>query len=135
MALVEIVASNLHAGANLRKLEVGSVVEVDDATAERWLENGKAKETDKKKGEKLSFEVATPSAHSADLSGLQKQLADALENLDEATKSRDEARNRAVQLAEQSAEDKIASDEKLAEMTKRAKDAEAALEELKKKAK
>lgn len=78
MALVEIVASNLNAGANLRKLEVGSVVEVDDATAKRWLENGKAKETDKKKGEKLSFEVATPSAQTADLSDLQKQLADAL---------------------------------------------------------
>jgi hypothetical protein len=36
MALVEIVAGNLHAGANLRKLEVGAVVDVDDATAERW---------------------------------------------------------------------------------------------------
>lgn len=53
MALVEIVASNLHAGANLRKLEVGSVVEVDDATAKRWVESGKAKKTDKKEGEKL----------------------------------------------------------------------------------
>ena len=40
MALVEIVASNLHAGANLRKLEVGSVVDVDDATAERWISTG-----------------------------------------------------------------------------------------------
>jgi hypothetical protein len=79
MALVEIVASNLHAGANLRKLEVGSVVDVDDATAERWISAGKAKETDKKKGEKLSFEVATPSKQTADLSDLQKQLADALE--------------------------------------------------------
>lgn len=78
MALVEIVASNLHAGANLRKLEVGSVVDVDDATAERWISTGKAKETDKKKGEKLTFEVATPSAPAGDLSGLQKQLADAL---------------------------------------------------------
>lgn len=53
MALVEIVASNLHAGANLRKLEVGSVVEVDDATAKRWVESGRAKKTDKKEGEKL----------------------------------------------------------------------------------
>ncbi|HEM8674438.1 TPA: hypothetical protein U2Q59_002082 [Enterobacter hormaechei] len=78
MALVEIVASNLHAGANLRKLEVGSVVDVDDATAERWISTGKAKETDKKKGEKLAFEVATPSSPSGDLSVLQKQLADAL---------------------------------------------------------
>ncbi len=79
MALVEIVASNLHAGANLRKLEVGSVVDVDDATAERWISTGKAKETDKKKGEKLTFEVATPSAPATDLTALQKQLADALE--------------------------------------------------------
>lgn len=53
MALVEIVASNLHAGANLRKLEVGSVVEVDEATAKRWIESGKAKKTDKKEGDKL----------------------------------------------------------------------------------
>ncbi|QXR24448.1 hypothetical protein EGK69_006140 [Citrobacter freundii] len=135
MALVEITAGNVFAGANLRKLEVGAVVEVDDATAARWKASGKAQDTDKKKGEKLVFEVAAPSAPSGDLSGLQKQLADALENLAEVTKSRDEARNRAVQLAEQSAEDKIASDEKLAVMTKRAKDAEAALEELKKKAK
>ncbi|MND27622.1 hypothetical protein D3C80_180890 [compost metagenome] len=74
MALVEIVANNLHAGANLRKLEVGSVVDVDDATAERWISTGKAKETDKKKGEKLTFEVATPSAPTAELYALQKQL-------------------------------------------------------------
>lgn len=61
MALVEIVASNLHAGANLRKLGVGEVVEVDDATAIRWKASGKAKDTEQKKGEKLVFEVATPS--------------------------------------------------------------------------
>lgn len=79
MALVEITAGNVFAGANLRKLEVGAIVEVDDATAARWKASGKAKDTDKKKGEKLSFEVATPSAQAADLSGLQKQLADALE--------------------------------------------------------
>ena len=35
MALVEITAGNVFAGANLRKLEVGAVVEVDDATAAR----------------------------------------------------------------------------------------------------
>ncbi|CAI1232071.1 MULTISPECIES: hypothetical protein [Serratia] len=60
MALVEIVASNLHAGANLRKLGVGEVVEVDDSTAERWKASGKAKATEEKKGEKLVFEVASP---------------------------------------------------------------------------
>ncbi|MCM7509358.1 hypothetical protein M8R78_13385 [Enterobacter hormaechei] len=35
MALVEIITDNLYAGANLRKLEVGAIVEVDDATAAR----------------------------------------------------------------------------------------------------
>ena len=35
MALVEIVTSNLHAGANLRKLDFVSVVDLDDARAER----------------------------------------------------------------------------------------------------
>ena len=118
MALVEIVASNLHAGADLRKLEVGSVVEVDDVTAERWISTGKAKETDKKKGEKLSFEVATPSA---DLSGLQKQLADALEQ------------NQKL-IADGEAKDKAHADALAAEK-KRADDAESALEELKKKVK
>lgn len=113
MALVEIVANNLHAGANLRKLEVGSVVDVDDATAERWISTGKAKETDKKKGEKLSFEVATPSALQADLSGLQKQLADALEQ------------NQKL-AAEAEAKDKAHADA-LAVETKRADEAEAAL--------
>ena len=121
MALVEIVASNLHAGADLRKLEVGSVVDVDDATAQRWLDTGKAKETDKKKGEKLSFEVATPSAQSTDLSGLQKQLAYALEQ------------NQKL-IADGEAKDKAHADALAAEK-KRADDAEAALEELKKKVK
>ncbi|HHX0501852.1 TPA: hypothetical protein ACU06H_000423 [Enterobacter hormaechei] len=121
MALVEIVASNLHAGANLRKLEVGSVFEVDDATAKRWLENGKAKETDKKKGEKLSFEVATPSAQMSDLSGLQKQLAEALEQ------------NQKL-IADGEEKDKAHADALAAE-TKRADEAEAALAEAIKKAK
>ncbi|ENH3197865.1 hypothetical protein ABV255_001390 [Citrobacter braakii] len=120
MALVEIVANNLHAGANLRKLEVGSVVDVDEATTERWISTGKAKETDKKKGEKL-FEVATPSAQSAELSGLQKQLADALEQ------------NQKL-IADGEAKDKAHTDALAAEK-KRADDAEAALEELKKKVK
>ena len=121
MALVEIVATNLHAGADLRKLEVGSVVDVDDATAERWLQAGKAKKTDQKKGEKLSFEVATPSAQTADLSGLQKQHAYALAQIDKLT-------------ADAEAKDKAHADALAAEK-KRADEAEAALEELKKKVK
>ncbi|MGX5087145.1 hypothetical protein [Enterobacter sp. UPMP2052] len=113
MALVEITAGNVFSGANLRKLEVGAIVEVDDATAKRWLETGKAKETDKKKGEKLSFEVATPSAPTADLSGLQKQLADALEQ------------NKKL-IADGEEKDKAHADALAAE-TKRADDAVAAL--------
>ncbi|MFV8840309.1 hypothetical protein [Enterobacter hormaechei] len=121
MALVEIITDNLYAGANLRKLEVGSVVEVDDATAKRWIDTGKAKETDKKKGEKLTFEVDTPSAKAADLSGLQKQLADALEQ------------NQKL-IADGEAKDKAHADALAAE-TKRADEAEAALAEAIKKEK
>ena len=114
MALVEITAGNLFAGANLRKLEVGSVVEVDDATASRWKEAGKAKDTDKKKGEKLVFEVATPSEPSGkELAVIQKQLDEALDQVKTLT---DEAE----------AKDKVHA-EALAAETKRADEAEAAL--------
>ena len=126
MALVEITAGNVFAGANLRKLEVGAVVEVDDATAARWKESGKAKDTDKKKGEKLfddSSSVAT--LQSGDL---QEQLA-------VVTKSRDEALEQVSQLTEQAAKEKAAFDAQLAVVTKRADEAEAALAEATKKAK
>lgn len=114
MALVEITAGNLFAGASLRKLEVGSVVEVDDATASRWKEAGKAKDTDKKKGEKLVFEVATPSEPSGkELAVIQKQLDEALDQVKTLT---DEAE----------AKDKAHADA-LASATKRADEAEAAL--------
>ena len=73
MALVEIITDNLYAGANLRKLEVGAIVEVDDATAARWKATGKAKDTDKKKGEKL-FGESVPAASQP--SDLLEQLAD-----------------------------------------------------------
>lgn len=132
MALVEIVASNLHAGANLRKLEVGSVVDVDDATAERWISTGKAKETDKKKGEKLTFEVATPSAPSGDLSGLQKQLADALEQLKQA---KSDAAVKDKEHADVLEQLKQAHATELESASKRAEEAEAALAEATKKAK
>ncbi|WP_334354048.1 hypothetical protein [Enterobacter hormaechei] len=121
MALVEIITDNLYAGANLRKLEVGAVVEVDDATAARWKASGKAKDTDKKKGEKLVLEVATPSAPTGDLSELQKQLADALEQ------------NQKL-IADGEAKDKAHADALAAE-TKRADEAEVALAEAIKKAK
>lgn len=112
MALVEIVTDNLYAGANLRNLEVGAIVEVDDETAARWKASGKARDTDKKKGEKLVFEVATPSAPvSSDSSALQAKLNEALEQLKQAHAAELEA------------------------ATKRADEAEAALTEATKKAK
>lgn len=126
MALVEITAGNVFAGANLRKLEVGAVVEVDDATAARWKASGKAKDTDKKKGEKLFDESSTvASPQSGDL---QEQLA-------AMTKSRDEAMEQVSQFTEQAAKEKAAFDAQLAAMTKRADEAEAALAEAIKKAK
>lgn len=81
MALVEIITDNLYAGANLRKLEVGAIVEVDDATAARWKATGKAKDTDKKKGEKL-FGESVPAA---------SQPSDLLEQLAAVTKRAEEA--------------------------------------------
>lgn len=80
MALVEIITDNLYAGANLRKLEVGAIVEVDDATAARWKATGKAKDTDKKKGEKL-FGGSVPAA---------SQPSDLLEQLAAVTKRAEE---------------------------------------------
>lgn len=125
MALVEITAGNVFAGANLRKLEVGAVVEVDDATAERWKATGKAKDTDKKKGEKLFGELLAPAALSNDL----------IAQLAAVTKDRDDSREQVTKLTEQAASDKIAFDEQLAAVTKRAEEAEAALAEATKKAK
>ncbi|MEG1214219.1 MAG: hypothetical protein RSE29_24170 [Leclercia sp.] len=125
MALVEITAGNVFAGANLRKLEVGAVVEVDDATAERWKATGKAKDTDKKKGEKLFGELLAPAALSNDL----------IAQLAAVTKDRDDSLEQVTKLTEQAASDKIAFDEQLAAVTKRAEEAEAALAEASKKAK
>ncbi|KAA3579629.1 hypothetical protein D1174_02380 [Enterobacter cloacae] len=125
MALVEIITDNLYAGANLRKLEVGAVVEVDDATAARWKATGKAKDTDKKKGEKL-FGESVPAA---------SQPSDLLEQLAAVTKERDESLEQVVKLTDQAVADKATFDEQLAAVTKRAEEAEAALAEATKKAK
>lgn len=120
MALVKVLASNLFAGASFRKLEAGQVYDVDDSVAEKWIAQGKAEKTNEKKGEKLTFEVATPSAPiSADSSDLQKQLNDALEQikqLQDAAESKDQEHADALALE-----------------TKRADDAEAALAEATKK--
>ena len=125
MALVEITSGNVFAGANLRKLEVGAVVEVDDATAERWKATGKAKDTDKKKGEKL-FGESVPAA---------SQPSDLLEQLAAVTKERDESLEQVAKLTDQAVADKATFDEQLAAVTKRAEEAEAALAEATKKAK
>lgn len=125
MALVEIITDNLYAGANLRKLEVGAIVEVDDATAARWKATGKAKDTDKNKGEKL-FGESVPAA---------SQPSDLLEQLAAVTKERDESLEQVAKLTDQAAADKTTFDEQLAAVTKRAEEAEAALAEANKKAK
>lgn len=125
MALVEIITDNLYAGANLRKLEVGAIVEVDDATAARWKATGKAKDTDKKKGEKL-FGESVPAA---------SQPSDLLEQLAAVTKERDESLEQVAKLTDQAAADKTTFDEQLVAVTKRAEEAEAALAEATKKAK
>ncbi|ECJ2594745.1 hypothetical protein FNZ16_08855 [Salmonella enterica] len=133
MALVEITAGNVFAGANLRKLEVGAIVEVDDATAARWKASGKAKDTDKKKGEKLVFEVATPSARvSSDQSSLQAKLNEALEQLKQAHSDSEVKDKEHAEALEQL---KQAHATELETATKRADDAEAALAEATKKAK
>lgn len=55
MALVKVVSNNLFSGANLKKLEVGAHVDVDDATAASWIAAGLAEAAGKQE-----FEVATP---------------------------------------------------------------------------
>lgn len=107
MALVKVLVANLFAGANFQKLEVGQPYDVDDAVAEKWIASGKAEKSTEKKGEKLVFEVATPSSPaSSNAKALQDQI-DAL------TKAAEEA--------------EAAHAEAIAEVTKRAEEAEAAL--------
>ncbi|ELY6216475.1 hypothetical protein SNQ30_002041 [Cronobacter sakazakii] len=55
MALVKVISSNLFAGANFQKLEIGSEVEVADSIAERWVNAGLAEHL-----EERQLEVATP---------------------------------------------------------------------------
>lgn len=120
MTLVKVLAANIFAGASFQKLEAGQVYEVDDAVAEKWIATGKAEKTSEKKGEKLTFAVATPSAPvSTDTSVLQSKLDEALEQLKAAQES-------AV------AKEKEHADALEAEK-KRADDAEAALLEANKK--
>ena len=114
MALVKILVNNLFAGASFQKLEAGQVYDVDDAVAEKWIASGKAEKATEKKGEKLAFEVATPSGPvSADSSAFQSQLNDALAQIKQL---QDDATTKEKEHADA-----------LAAETKRADDAEAAL--------
>ncbi|WP_338570424.1 hypothetical protein VRB37_16375 [Erwinia billingiae] len=122
MALVKVLVANLFAGASFQKLEAGQVYDVDDSVAEKWIAQGKAEKSTEKKGEKLTFEVATPSAPvSTDTSAIQLKL--------------DEALAQVQTLTEAAATKETDHAESLAKETKRADDAEAALAEALKKAK
>jgi len=114
MALVKVLVSNLFAGAGFQKLDAGQVYDVEESVAEKWLAQGKAEKATEKKGEKLTFEVATPSAPvSADSSALQTRLNDALEQVKQL---QDAAANKEKEHADA-----------LALETKRADEAEVAL--------
>lgn len=133
MALVKVLVANLFAGASFQKLEAGQVYDVDDSVAEKWIAQGKAEKTNEKKGEKLTFEVATPSAPvSTDTSVLQSKLDDALEQLKTA---QDAAEAKDEEHAAELEQLKTAHATELDEANKRADEAEAALTEATKKAK
>jgi len=103
MALVKVLVSNLFAGAGFQKLEAGQVYEVYDSVAEKWIASGKAEKTNEKKGEKLTFEVATPSAPvSTDTSALQSQLDaanDQIKTLTDAAEAKDKEQAKALEAA------------------------------------
>jgi len=101
------------------------VYDVEDSVAEKWLAQGKAEKTSEKKGEKLTFEVATPSAPvSTDISVLQSKLNDALEQLKTAQDALTAKDEEHVTVLEQL---KTAHATELDEANKRADTAEAAL--------
>ncbi|WP_085841692.1 hypothetical protein [Enterobacter asburiae] len=133
MALVKVLVANLFAGASLQKLEAGQVYDVDDSIAEKWIEQGKAEKSTDKKGEKLVFEVATPSAPVAiGASDLQSKLNEALAQLEQARSEIDAKDKEHTEVIEQLKQESAV---KLDAETKRANEAEAALAEAIKKAK
>ena len=133
MALVKVLVANLFAGASLQKLEAGQVYDVDDLIAEKWIEQGKAEKSTDKKGEKLVFEVATPSAPVASgASDLQSKLNDTLEQLKQAKSDADAKDKEHADAIEQLKQVHAAE---LESANKRAEEAEAALAEATKKAK
>ena len=133
MALVKVLVANLFAGASFQKLEAGQVYDVDDSVAEKWIAKGKAEKSTEKKGEKLTFEVATPSAPvSTDTSALQSQLDaanDQIKTLTDAAEAKDKEHVEALEAANAKHAESLATE------TARADAAEAALAEALKKAK
>ncbi|AWD04364.1 hypothetical protein LN389_13700 [Enterobacter hormaechei subsp. steigerwaltii] len=133
MALVKVLVANLFAGASLQKLEAGQVYDVDDSIAEKWIEQGKVEKSTEKKGEKLVFEVATPSAPVASsASDLQSKLNEALAQLEQARSEIDAKDKEHAEVIEQLKQESAV---KLDAETKRADAAEAAMAEAIKKAK
>ncbi|MFI2861871.1 hypothetical protein ACH699_12915 [Klebsiella aerogenes] len=133
MALVKVLVANLFAGASLQKLEAGQVYDVDDSIAEKWIGQGKAEKSTDKKGEKLDFEVATPSSPVASgASDLQSKLNEALAQLEQARSEIDAKDKEHAEVIEQLKQESAV---KLDAETKRADEAEAALAEATKKAK
>ncbi|HAS1025843.1 TPA: hypothetical protein I3764_001447 [Enterobacter cloacae] len=133
MALVKVLVANLFAGASLQKLEAGQVYDVDDSIAEKWIEQGKVEKSTEKKGEKLVFEVATPSAPVASsASDLQSKLNEALAQLEQARSEIDAKDKEHAEVIEQLKQESAV---KLDAETKRANAAEAIMAEAIKKAK
>ena len=133
MALVKALVANLFAGASLQKLEAGQVYDVVDSIAEKWIEQGKVEKSTEKKGEKLVFEVATPSAPVASsASDLQSKLNEALAQLEQARSEIDAKDKEHAEVIEQLKQESAV---KLDAETKRADAAEAAMAEAIKKAK
>lgn len=133
MALVKVLVANLFAGASLQRLEAGQIYDVDDSIAEKWIEQGKAEKSTDKKGEKLVFEVATPSVPVASgASDLQSKLNEALAQLEQARSEIDAKDKEHAEVIEQLKQESAV---KLDTETKRADAAEAALAEATKKAK
>lgn len=125
MALVKVLAANLFAGANLQLLGVGVVYDVDDTVAEKWIADGKAEKSTEKKGEKLVFEVAEPSAQAkGDNQELQSKLDEALEQLKQAQSDAEVKEKNHGEALEQL---KQAHEAELESATKRAEAAEEAL--------
>lgn len=109
MALVKILASNIFAGAGFQKLEVGTVYDIEDALAEKFIAEGKAEKSSERKGVKLEFEVATPSKsdNSSDLSSeleeanhriieLEEKVNSLVTDLDVSTQANGELNNQII---------------------------------------